>query len=95
MTQRTTAISAPPSRRVVQTTQVEVSSGQATAIYDYAGADSGDLSVQSGQVVNVIEKTSDDCELLVALTPIADRVGWTCEDGSGKRGLVPASYLKA
>jgi len=68
MTQtRTTAISAPPSRRgpstVVQTTQVEVqSSGQATAIYDYAGADSGDLSVQSGQVVNVIEKTSDDCE---------------------------------
>jgi hypothetical protein len=49
---------------VVQTTQVEVqSSGQATAVYDYAGADSGDLSVQSGQVVNVIEKTSDDCEL--------------------------------
>jgi hypothetical protein len=65
MTQRTTAISAPPSRRVVQTTQVNVSSGQATAIYDYAGADYGDLSVQSGQVVNVIEKTSDDCKLLL------------------------------
>lgn len=48
---------------MVQTTQVEVqSSGQATAVYDYAGADSGDLSVQSGQVVNVIEKTSDDCK---------------------------------
>ena len=62
MTQRTTTVSAPPNRRVVQTTQVEVSSGQATAVYDYAGADSGDLSVQSGQVVNVIEKTSDDCE---------------------------------
>jgi len=64
MTQRTTTISNPPARRVVQTTQVNVSSGQATAVYDYAGADSGDLSVQSGQVVNVIEKTSDDCKLL-------------------------------
>lgn len=72
MTQRTTTISNPPTRRVVQATQVNVSSGQATAIYDYAGADSGDLSVQSGQVVNVIEKTSDDCKLLLVFVILAD-----------------------
>jgi hypothetical protein len=22
------------------------------------------------------------------------RTGWTCEDGNGKQGLVPANYLK-
>jgi hypothetical protein len=63
MTQtRTTTVSAPPSRRVVQTTQVQVNSGQATVVYDYSSGDSGDLSVQSGQVVNVVEKTSADCK---------------------------------
>jgi hypothetical protein len=65
MTQRTTTINPPPGRRapaqVVQTTQVQVNSSQATAVYDYSSPDSGDLSVQAGQVVNVIEKTSDDC----------------------------------
>ncbi|WVQ85387.1 hypothetical protein IAT38_007552 [Cryptococcus sp. DSM 104549] len=54
--------------------------GQAQALYDYTGADTGDLSVQANQIVNIIEKTSDDW--------------WTCEDGNGARGLVPSSYLK-
>ncbi|ORX35987.1 hypothetical protein BD324DRAFT_651897 [Kockovaella imperatae] len=53
---------------------------QAQAVYDYTGADAGDLSVQTGQIVNVLEKTSADW--------------WTCEDGNGTRGLVPSNYLK-
>ncbi|AAW42205.2 expressed protein [Cryptococcus deneoformans JEC21] len=55
--------------------------GQAQALYDYTGNDKGDLSVQANQVVNIIEKTSSDW--------------WTCEDGNGQRGLVPATYLQA
>lgn len=67
---RTTTVAPPPSRRtgsaaVVETTQVHVQNhAQAKAVYDYSSGDSGDLSVQSGQVVNVIEKTSADCESL-------------------------------
>ncbi|ODO11678.1 hypothetical protein I350_00462 [Cryptococcus amylolentus CBS 6273] len=57
-----------------------VQQGQAQALYDYAGADSGDLTVQANQVVNIIAKTSSDW--------------WTCEDGNGQRGLVPATYLQ-
>ncbi|WWC86280.1 uncharacterized protein L201_001153 [Kwoniella dendrophila CBS 6074] len=53
---------------------------QAQALYDYAGADTTDLGVQANQIVNIIEKTSADW--------------WTCEDGNGTRGLVPANYLK-
>lgn len=36
--------------------------GQARAIYDYEGGDATDLGVQTGQVIYVAEKTSDDCE---------------------------------
>ncbi|WWC58691.1 uncharacterized protein I303_101235 [Kwoniella dejecticola CBS 10117] len=53
---------------------------QAQALYDYAGSDTTDLAVQANQIVNLIEKTSADW--------------WTCEDGNGTRGLVPATYLK-
>ncbi|WRT64187.1 uncharacterized protein IL334_001116 [Kwoniella shivajii] len=53
---------------------------QVQALYDYEGADSTDLQVQANQIVNLIEKTSADW--------------WTCEDGNGTRGLVPATYLK-
>ncbi|EIW72793.1 hypothetical protein TREMEDRAFT_24523, partial [Tremella mesenterica DSM 1558] len=77
----------PPPRRSVQTveviateTETMTGEGQALALYDYVGADEGDLGVQKGQIVNVLEKTSDDW--------------WTCEDGNGQRGLVPAAYLK-
>lgn len=64
---RTTAVAPPPRRggpTVVETTQVQVhsSGGQAKAVYDYSSGDSGDLSVQSGQVVNIVEKTSEDCK---------------------------------
>ncbi|WVQ97431.1 hypothetical protein IAU59_004544 [Kwoniella sp. CBS 9459] len=54
--------------------------GQAQALYDYQGSDSGDLGIQTSQIVNIIEKTSADW--------------WTCEDGNGTRGLVPSNYLK-
>ena len=60
--QRTSAVAPPPRRGAEQThVQVHSSGGQAKAMYDYSSGDSGDLSVQSGQVVNVVEKTSPDC----------------------------------
>ena len=61
---RTTAVAPPPRRGVETHAQVHSSGGQAKAVYDFSSGDSGDLSVQSGQVVNVVEKTSEDCESL-------------------------------
>ncbi|RSH84193.1 uncharacterized protein EHS24_005702 [Apiotrichum porosum] len=54
--------------------------GQAQALYDYPASDATDLEVQEGQIVTIVAKTSADW--------------WTCEDGNGKQGLVPANYMK-
>ncbi|KAK4686240.1 hypothetical protein P7C73_g3899, partial [Tremellales sp. Uapishka_1] len=96
----------PPPRRGVSQPEPEPepeedfgAEGQAEVVYDYASAvslaagrsllaggrahatqDAGDLPVQKNQIVNVLEKTSSDW--------------WTCEDGDGRKGLVPANYLK-
>ncbi len=63
---------------------------------DAAGRDRP--AIQEGQIVNLIEKTSADCKLSVwacrAPSRVADVPGWTCEDGNGRRGLIPAAYLK-
>ncbi|KAL7423645.1 hypothetical protein Q5752_001226 [Cryptotrichosporon argae] len=77
-----TRASQPPPRRQPEPEQAEAVSaeGQAQALYDYEGGDAGDLPLQTGQIVNVLEKSSADW--------------WTCEDGNGARGLVPANYLK-
>lgn len=47
---------------------------------DGRSQDSTDLPVQEGQVVSIVAKTSEDW--------------WTCEDGNGRQGLVPANYMK-
>ncbi|KAJ8518887.1 hypothetical protein ONZ45_g4104 [Pleurotus djamor] len=52
----------------------------AEVIYDYNGDDPGDLDIQANQRVKIIERTSDD---------------WWTGELNGKRGLFPASYVKA
>ncbi|KAI0346962.1 hypothetical protein BDW22DRAFT_1410907 [Trametopsis cervina] len=51
----------------------------AEALYEYTSEDPGDLPLQEGQQVYVVEKTSDD---------------WWTAVSDGRRGLVPASYVK-
>ncbi|KIP09806.1 hypothetical protein PHLGIDRAFT_125956 [Phlebiopsis gigantea 11061_1 CR5-6] len=51
----------------------------AEAIYEYTSDDPGDLQLQEGQHVLIVERTSDD---------------WWTAEYQGKRGLVPASYMK-
>lgn len=41
--------------------------------------DATDLPLQAGEVVTIIAKTSADW--------------WTCQNASGKQGLVPANYM--
>jgi abl interactor 2 len=64
---------------------------------DRVTQDPGDLELQEGQRVLVLERTSDDwCVSLYCLTRIASyhvSVRWTAEY-QGKRGLVPASYVQ-
>ncbi|PSS31992.1 hypothetical protein PHLCEN_2v2234 [Hermanssonia centrifuga] len=51
----------------------------AEALYDYSSEDPGDLELQAGQRVLIVERTSDD---------------WWTGEYEGRRGLVPAAYVK-
>ncbi|XP_054654352.1 nephrocystin-1 isoform X2 [Dunckerocampus dactyliophorus] len=50
------------------------------ALSDFKGDQEGDLSVQKGERLNIIRKTSDGW--------------WLAEDSKGNRGVVPRTYLK-
>ncbi|KAI0951899.1 hypothetical protein AcV7_007862 [Taiwanofungus camphoratus] len=65
----------PPPRRPQQEEEGE----WAEALYDYTSEDPGDLELQAGQRLVVLEKTSDD---------------WWTGEIEGRRGLVPAAYVK-
>ncbi|CCM03978.1 uncharacterized protein FIBRA_06134 [Fibroporia radiculosa] len=51
----------------------------AEALYDYSSDDPGDLTIQEGQRLVIVEKSSDD---------------WWTGEVDGRRGLVPATYVK-
>nr|XP_057914842.1 nephrocystin-1 isoform X2 [Doryrhamphus excisus] len=51
-----------------------------TALSDFKGDQEGDLSVQKGDKLNIIRKTSDGW--------------WLAENTKGNRGVVPRTYLK-
>jgi abl interactor 2 len=51
----------------------------AESLYDYESPEAGDLPVSEGDRVLVVDRTSDD---------------WWTAELDGRRGLVPASYLK-
>ncbi|XP_061767277.1 nephrocystin-1 isoform X2 [Nerophis ophidion] len=51
-----------------------------TALSDFKGDQEGDLSVQKGEKLNIIRKTSDGW--------------WVAENSKGDRGVVPRTYLK-
>ncbi|EKM59550.1 uncharacterized protein PHACADRAFT_250122 [Phanerochaete carnosa HHB-10118-sp] len=67
----------PPPRPAVE--EPEPEGEWAEAIYEYSSDDPGDLPLQEGQRVLIIERTSDD---------------WWTGVYEGRRGLVPASYIK-
>jgi len=50
------------------------------ALYDYTSEDPGDLEIQAGERILVTERTSDD---------------WWMGEIDGRKGLIPASYVKA
>ncbi|OCH84437.1 SH3-domain-containing protein [Obba rivulosa] len=51
----------------------------AEALYDYTSEDPGDLELQAGERVLVVERSSDD---------------WWTGEIDGRKGLIPASYVK-
>ncbi|KAL7282005.1 hypothetical protein ACG7TL_003472 [Trametes sanguinea] len=72
-----------PPRRQQEPEQEEEEEGEsgewAEALYDYHSEDPGDLDLQEGVRVLIVEKTSDD---------------WWTGELNGQRGLVPAAYVK-
>ncbi|OSX60494.1 hypothetical protein POSPLADRAFT_1147923 [Postia placenta MAD-698-R-SB12] len=51
----------------------------AEVVYDYSSEDPGDLEIKEGERVLIVERTSDD---------------WWTGELDGRRGLVPAAYVK-
>ncbi|KAI0676723.1 hypothetical protein C8Q78DRAFT_987309 [Trametes maxima] len=78
-TARASVSPAPPPvpRRAQQ--EPEESGEWAEAVYEYHSADPGDLDLEEGVRVLIVEKTSDD---------------WWTGEIEGRRGLVPAAYVK-
>ncbi|PIL36641.1 hypothetical protein GSI_00330 [Ganoderma sinense ZZ0214-1] len=68
----------PPALPRRQPTQEEAGEW-AEALYPYTSDDPGDLDLEEGDRVLVIEKTSDD---------------WWTGEMDGRRGLIPAAYVK-
>ncbi|KDQ65057.1 hypothetical protein JAAARDRAFT_52974 [Jaapia argillacea MUCL 33604] len=69
---------APPRRQQVEE-EPEVEGEWAEALYDYSSEDPGDMELQANQRVLIVERTSGD---------------WWTGEMDGKRGLVPASYVR-
>jgi len=68
----------PPPPR--QIVQEEEPEGEwAEVLYDYSSEDPGDLQIKENQMVLIVDKTSAD---------------WWTGELEGKRGLVPAAYVK-
>lgn len=51
----------------------------AEALYDYSSDDPGDLNIQTGERLLIVDRDSDD---------------WWTAEMEGRRGLVPAAYVK-
>lgn len=56
--------------------------GQGEALFDYAVTEAEDLAVSEGETVDLLERISDDWWKARA------------KDGSGREGIVPATYIK-
>jgi len=54
--------------------------GQAEVLYDYNGTESEDLSVKRFDIIDLIEKISDDW--------------WKGRSNDGREGIVPSTYVK-
>ncbi|KAI0092503.1 hypothetical protein BDY19DRAFT_990220 [Irpex rosettiformis] len=70
----------PPPPRAEPEPEPEESGEWAEALYEYNSNDAGDLKLQEGQQVYVVDRTSNDW--------------WTAVAEDGTRGLIPASYVK-
>jgi len=70
----------PPPRPKVEEEEEEEPEGEwAEVVYDYSSEDPGDLEIKANQRVLILEKSSED---------------WWKGELDGRRGLVPASYVK-
>jgi len=70
---------APSPRKEPEPEEEEEQGEWAEALYDYLEGDAGDLKIQAGQRILVVEHSSDD---------------WWTGELNGKRGLFPKSYVK-
>ncbi|KAI0722017.1 SH3 domain-containing protein [Cerioporus squamosus] len=71
---------APPAPPALPRRNTQQEEGEwAEALYDYHSEDPGDLDLQEGVRVLVLERTSDD---------------WWTGEIDGQRGLIPAAYVK-
>lgn len=54
--------------------------GQAEVLYDFSGAEAEDLAVKRFDIIDLVERISDDW--------------WRARASDGRAGIVPANYIK-
>lgn len=83
-TSNSTSRAAPPPAPALRTTPApapdEPEFGQAEVVYDYNGTELEDLSVKRFEIIDLIEKVSDDW--------------WKARATDGRTGIVPSTYVK-
>ena len=67
---------------------------QCKALYDYQAADTDELSLRAGDVVELLSK-GEASNRLIANDPFpADASGWWCGRLNGQEGLFPGNYVQ-
>lgn len=79
-TPASTSRTAPPPAPAPRLKAEPTSLGQAEVLYDYNGTESEDLSVKRFDIIDLIEKISEDW--------------WKARSNDGREGIVPSTYVK-
>lgn len=79
-TPATTSRTAPPPAPAPRAQPKPSSLGHAEVMYDYNGSEPEDLSVKRFEIIDLIEKISDDW--------------WKATSSDGREGIVPSTYVK-
>ncbi|PWN36133.1 uncharacterized protein FA14DRAFT_52101 [Meira miltonrushii] len=76
----TTSRTAPPPAPAPRVKAEPASLGQAEVLYDYNGTEAEDLSVKRYDIIDLVEKISEDW--------------WKGRSSDGREGIVPSTYVK-
>lgn len=67
---------------------------QCKALYDYQAADTDELSLHAGDVIELLSKGKALDKFVTSNASPADASGWWCGRLNGQEGLFPGNYVQ-